>query len=490
MKVKYTAISGSNQRLEGVLDSESIDIAREELHKMNLSIIAINEISEEEASKHVDVNHKVSTETTSETKIATYYFSAQDVQQKEINGTIDAADPISAFKRLITEYNFTVTDLYPSDADPINTSFKGKFKEWRKTLEEEGVDLSIKSTSVKGELEDSDGLNKEIITEIDKFIINTKKILSEHKDQYTDAFLREIEKKLDELERIRASNNLKHITKVCNNLYELIAHPDINSAKTNNDQDQSSKEYDSIVTDLKGSGFVSSKLDFLQAHKNKKKSMRFNKIQGIFAKIVSKLNKKQGDALAKKLAGKKRNFHLKWISDITKSLNKKSNETNITFKEVVIKFFEWVKASNTILRRARKQELITTYNNWRIDKAKKQVKKPNKETCYIAEHKNESTENRFTILFAELDSFIGWLLFFYITYFFIGSFSLEKNIGLPQDLIIKTFSSHLLINIVIFLIIAHLIFTIKSRLFKGHALSGIFLFFLGFGLYTILVVNF
>ena len=51
MKFSYTALSPTNQKLSGVLEAESLDAAKEELHKMGLSIISVNEISEEEYAR-------------------------------------------------------------------------------------------------------------------------------------------------------------------------------------------------------------------------------------------------------------------------------------------------------------------------------------------------------------------------------------------------------------------------------------------------------
>ena len=511
MKVKYTAIGGNNQKLEGVLDAESVQAAREELHKMNFSIVAINEISEEEATRHETQTAPLAQQSTGETGVAetasaagqagktpivTYYFTAKDPGQKDVNGTIDAPDPQSAYRRLITEYQFTITDLYPDGSpDPAAASMKSQFEIWKTELEDEGYDLSTRpSKGTKSELEDEgEEMSAEIVTEIDQFIINTKKILSNHKEQYSDAFFREIENTLGELERIRASNNLKHITKVCNDLYELVAHPDIAQKETDTPT-ENTQEYQTIVKNMKGSGFVSNPLAFLEAHSLKKKSVRFEKIQDTFAKIISGLNKKQGEVFSQKLQGKKKSRQAKWIAQLSRSLKGKKEVNGTPFKLVARKFFEWITASNTILRRAKKQEMVSTFRAWKKYRAQLKAEKVTGKKPEITEEKeaeNESgLEGAVSNFFMEVDSFIGWLLFFYLTYFFLASFSLEKDIGLPQDLVLKTFNTDLLVNIAIFLVIAHLAFTLKLRFFRGHFLSSVFLFFLSFGIYAILVVNF
>ena len=125
MKFKYTALGANNQKLEGILDAESLDAAREQLHKMALSVVAINKVSEEELAAQA----QKPAEARVAEGITTYYFLAKDPQQKEVNGTIDSKDAYSGFRRLITEYRFEVLDLYPESAtDPTAASYKSKFE--------------------------------------------------------------------------------------------------------------------------------------------------------------------------------------------------------------------------------------------------------------------------------------------------------------------------------------------------------------------------
>ncbi len=482
MKFKYTALGANSQKLEGVLEAESIDVAREELHKMGLSVLGVNEISNEEYSTQSQKTPEVQTTE----GITTYYFLGKDPQQKEVNGTIDSKDALSAFRRLITEYHFEVLDLYPqSAADPAAESLKSQFEGWKKMLEEEGVDLTQKpTTGVKNELEEEgEKMNEEIIAEMDQFIINTKKIMEAHKNQYSEAFFQEIERKLNELERIRASNNLKHITKVCNDLYELISNPDKVQV---NEQGEVDQEYTNTVSALKGSGFIANRFQFLKAHTLQKKAMRFAKIQGIFAKILKSINRGKAGEIDANLEKKVKGRHAKWISKLTADIRGKGNRNAPTLTMVVRKFFAYVAAPSSIMRRARKQEMKKALNEWKAYrnevKAKKAAGKPVDE--------EQQAGRDYSGFFMELDSFVGWLLFFYIAYFFLVSFAIEKNIGLPKDLVMKTLASPLIINISIFLIFAHLAFTLKVRLFRANFLGSLFLFFLSFGIYTVLIVNF
>ncbi|MBU0706193.1 hypothetical protein KJ657_04370 [Patescibacteria group bacterium] len=488
MKFKYTALGTNNQKLEGVLDAGSIDAAREELHKMGMSIVAISEVSAGEAAA---VESKEAVAAKTQEGIVTYYFIAKDVHGKEVNGTIDSKDANSAYRRLMAEYRFDVLDLYPQNAaDPASASLKSQFEEWKRQMEEEGIDLSHKPMAgTRGELEEEDEkMSEAIITEIDHFIINTKKVLNEHRGQYSEAFLKEIEKTLNELERIRASNNLKHITKVCNNLYELISNPD--SIEEQADQ-TAEDEYQKTVSRLEESGFISNPFKFLELHNLQKKTTRFEKVQTTLAKVRKTLNRKKADEIDQAVAAKIKGHRSRWLSQLTRSLKEKTGKEHPGVKSMMYKFFGFVSAPNAILRRVRKQDMTKAFRAWKAARVRaKTLKKEAVARPAVSETSKIKAKRDFSALFMELDSFVGWLLFFYLAYFFLAGFAIERNVGLPKELVVKTLTSPLIVNISIFLVVAHLTFTLKLRLFRSNFLGSLFLFFFCFGIYSLVIVNF
>ncbi len=493
MKFKYTALGASNQKLEGVLDAESIDAAREELHKMGLSVVGISEVSAQEAAV-AESQSKVQAST--QGGIVTFYFIAKDTQAKEVNGTIDAKDANSAYRRLLTEYRFDVVDLYPqSSTNPAADSSKEKFEEWKHQMEDEGIDLTNKSAAeAKSEEEDGEKISQDIIAEMDQFIINTKMILKNHPDNYSEAFLKEIQNTLNELERIRSSNNLKHITKICNELYELVSNPD----KLGKDVTEDS-EYSSTVSKLKGSGFVANSFQFQQLHSLQKKLARFERTQQVFSKIKKVFNRKGADKIDQNMASRIKKRRARWLAKLSRGLKGKNGDEAPSIFRIFSKFFSFISAPNVILRRARKQDIAKAFTKWKEyrkqSKTKKLVDRIERQST-PADTTTDSIDTipverkDFVAFFMELDSFAGWLLFFYIAYFFMVSFAIEKNVGLSQELVLKTIASPLIINISIFLVIAHLAFTLKIKFFRSNFLGSLFLFFLCFGGYTLIVVNF
>ncbi|MBU1623080.1 MAG: hypothetical protein KJ597_05905, partial [Nanoarchaeota archaeon] len=480
MNFSYTALSSDNQKLTGVLDSGSLEAAKEELHKMGVSIISINEISAEEFEKlktEEDVKRV-------ESGVQTFMFEAIDPNGKAINGTIDAKDDYLAYRRLITEYNFKVNALYPPTAtDAEKEASKQKIEEWYGRLKEEGYEEKV----TKGELESRGGeIDKEIVKEIDQFIINSKKVLEEHQENFSSEFLRQIEKTLGELERIRTSNNLKHISEVCNQLYELISHPD----QLAEGQEIKDTVYQGIIKQMEGSAIIRKEFDVYA------KAVGLQKIQGLFNRIIKKLRGITGKKVTPKIPGEikpPKKGVSEWLGKIVKGKNEEKVPTGPGFVDIIKKLFSYFSAPNAVLRQTRKTELSKAWNDWR---GKKPVGAPmgapiGEEPIKMrpeAEEKVAATPKKldFTSFFAELDSFVGWLLFFYIAFLFLVNFSLEKAVGLPYDFVIKTLKSPLILNITILLLCAHLLFKLKNEYFRRNFVGSLFLLFFGFGLYFLL----
>ena len=493
MKLKYTALGNNSQKLEGVLDADSIEAGRDELHKMGLAIIAINEVSEEEAAH----SKNSATEAKKQEGISTFYFLAQDSQRKEVNGTIDSKSANSAFRRLMLEYGFEVLNLYPEGAsNPEAASLQPQFSMWKLEMEDEGIDLNKRKISQrKGELEESEKMDVEVINEIDQFIINTKALVDKHSQKYSDAFLREIKKTLGELEKIRASNNLKHITKVCNNLYELISNPDQIELASDNEA-ESEAAYQEAISRLKSNGFVSNPFQFLESQNLEKRFPVLGKAHELVNRIGEKLGRKK--EAQKNAQQRKRN---RFLGRILRKLHGKSDDESPRFIVVIKKFFSYLTASSPILRRAKKQEMLKSFKAWKNQRkqvalTKKTDREAKKSDHPIVDQKTQKAgaevrpKKDYSLFFMELDSFVGWLLFFYLLYFYLSGFAIEKNIGLPQEIVLKSFNSPLIINISILLLMAHLTLNLKIRYFRSNFLGSLFLFFLSIGTYALLMVNF
>ncbi len=500
MKFSYTALTTDNKKATGVLDVESEEKAKTELHKMGVAIISVNEISDTDYEKL----KKEEAVTKIEKGIQTYTFIAIDTNRQEVEGTIDAINDYNAYKRLKTEYKFKVNNLFLSNATEQEKEMaKGTMGGFEIRLQDELQLADAKAG--KGKKENvTEEVSKELIKEIDNVIVNTKKVLEAHQELFSIDLIKEIQNTLGELERIRTSNNVKHITEVSNNLYELVSNPDkIENGAGNEDYKELTdkmgesalvkKEFELYKKAIKATGAkklfkaVTERLKSLTSAKDEE----VKKPTGTISKIKEKLH-----STLEKISAKK----------VTKAKKAKSRTKLGQFFE---KLNNYLKANTPALKKARARELKKTLKSiFSKDKAnteivgdikneEEKVKKEG-ETIKNPTEGSESVETKekfkkkmdFTNFFVEIDSFIGWLLSFYIIYFFLINFSLEKNIGLGREFVFKTLSTPLILNRTIVLLLIHFTLRLKNLHFQQNFLATLFLICFSLGVYTLLIVNF
>ncbi|MBN2096771.1 hypothetical protein JW752_05280 [Candidatus Peregrinibacteria bacterium] len=500
MNFAYTALTKDSKKITGVLEAESQEAAQSELHKMGVAIIAVKEISEAEYEKL----KKEQKETGAKKGIQTFTFLAIDPNAKEVEGTIDSMDEYSAYKRLRTEYQFEIRKLYRSDATEAEIQkISGQLLSFEARLETELAEGGQSLKKEKEEEESEDEINKEIIKEVDKVVINAKKALQEHSKLYSRELLKEINDTLGELQRIRTSNNIKHITEVTNDLYALISNPDKIEEGAEN------KEYEAILTDIQESALVKKEFELY------KKAIKLTRAKRIFEIIGKKLRNMTETTDDEE---KKPGFITKIKNRIHRFLEKSSQKRRaaLTLKArkpkgrlgiFLEKLGSYFKTTSPILKKARYNELKKAFK----DLFRKKKKEPQKaegeagkaevppETAETEIKKTEKKEvpakpakpkRDFTRIFVELDSFAGWLLCFYIIYFFLAGFALEKNIGLSREFIFKTLKTPLLLNITIFLLVIHFTLRLKNMHFRKNALAAFFLTAFSVGIYLLLIINF
>ena len=495
MKFAYTALTKDSKKITGVFDVESQEAAQAELHKMGVAIIAVNEVSEEEYEKL----KKEQKEVKKTTGIQTFDFLGVDPNKKEIEGTIDSADDFSAYKRLRTEYQLEVRKLYKTGATEteIQTA-NGLLLNFEVRLETESPEVKKKDEDEESE----DEINKEIIKEVDKVVINAKKAIEEHKDLYGMELLKEINSTLGELQRIRSSNNIKHITEVSNDLYALVSNPDKLEEGVGN------KEYQSILNEIQDSALVKKEFELY------KKAIKLGGVKKVFEGITKKLKSitKTTDEEEKKAGfitktkDKIHNFLEKFTKKKKVTLIKKEEKPKGRFGLFFEKLTSYFKTTSPILQKTRRKELMKAFKAI-FTKKKKETKEPTDtaeekgDEAVEASHgvpdktkptlsKKTKKKRDFTKIFVEADSFAGWLLCFYIIYFFLVSFSLEKDIGLSREFIFKTLKSPILLNITIFLLLIHFTLRMKNLHFRQNAIAAFFLIAFSLSIYTLLIVNF
>ncbi|MBI5412197.1 hypothetical protein HZA43_03405 [Candidatus Peregrinibacteria bacterium] len=429
MKFSYTALSKSNKQLNGLLEAIDLDNAKEELHKMGLSIVTIQEIAEADYQ-----NELLKQKATKESQgIKTFSFQATDNRGKPIDGTIEAPAIENACERLIREYQFTLHALYPQAASEEEKKF---FAEHFKDLISQ-CEVSIKKNTLPEESseEEEKTVDQQMIAEIDRVILKTKEALNEYSDFFSTDHQLEIKNSLAELERVRQSNNLKHIEQLCHTIYGLILAPD--------------------------------KLETAPAETRE----RFQQALNVLGQNT--LIKKNA-ALTQK----------KWQLNNIKQLSQSLFDSISRFKKSYFNFDKEGSPPGTPTVNIRFLDRVKRY--WRERKSAKKAFPQLQESIQKVDWE---LRKKGAYILEEADSFIGWLLIFYLIYLFLAAFSLEKAIGLPREFVFRTLKTPLIINIVIFLFFSHFIFYLQKYLPEKQFLGKFLIIFFGYVFYFFLIFN-
>lgn len=436
MKFSYTALSSNNKQLSGHLEAPDTESAKGQLHKMGLSILVIKEITEEEYAVETGNEKKVQ----EAQGVKTFLFQATDNKGKSVDGSIDALDGYSAYRRLVKEYKFQIITLAPlktKEGDPEIPELK-ELEERYKT-EEGSSPEEVQAASQMDELSRADqSIDQEIVKRVDDVIRQIKKTLQENAGLFSQTCQWQIEKKLDELERIRQSNNIKHINEISEELNDLIRAPDLLNTATEEEQNK----FQTLVTEFDESPALG------QSSALYKKSVGLSQLRNLGKSITKSLEsftKEKGGNLSKK-----------------SFLNKIKEQWFNKIKPQKEKGFWW----------------------------KNILKKKESAALEQDENKTPPEEGNYNFLWGEIDSFLSWLLSFYLLYFFLAAYSIEKNRGLPRDFVFQTIKTPLIINIAIFLFMSHFLFFIRNHYLENHKWSSLFLFGFGYGIYFLSIINF
>lgn len=412
MKFSYVALNPEHRKLTGVISANDEAEARDKLHAMQLSIITIHEATEQEIADDLE-------------GLTSFAFHVVDSKGNETRGTIDAKNRKKAFYRLVSEYGFRVLSLCDVAVPLDDREDKGKegLEELADEVEEE---YGVVQKSALDDLTDDEGTQKnedflyakqELVENVEEIVERAEAVLEKFEDQLTGDEYRSIKLKIDSLMRLRLSNNLKYIQDLADELLILV--------------DTALQQHAEISEDEKK---VHS-FGVLEQEEEVDSEMHKGVLSHI-KKIKSKMKKLMGGYKGKKARYRKRN-------------KVKENDEHIMFIRTRL-VVRCIKRSGASLKRAifarnsavRKQHIKNLISN--VKEVHKIIKTPPKklvavqkdmeqqDQIEVEQEKKEQEVKRIRRgaaarkFFQELHLFFGWLLAFYVGYFYISSFVLVK----------------------------------------------------------------
>ncbi len=443
---KYDVANKEGKKLSGTVEAPDEQTAREELNNLGFSILTLQETQAKQK------------EDPSKTKFA---FDATDKTGKLINGTVPAKTKEEALAKLKDEYSLTVNAIWPQDATPeqieeakktgaINLQEETEkaaegIKDEKKTEEEEDEEetLSKDPQQRKKELE--------IKTKIDTVLNEVHNLLQTFDKEFDPAQKSEIQKRIDKLLRIKNSKNLEYILTTAKDLLEFIKNQAEKIEKPGREEEKFrlKMETDKIMGTLK---------------KGERK--------GVSENILEKIDKWQqthkSDNLISQFLNKTKNVltappEVTALKEKIKTLNKSLYEFGkMYFKEPTPEYKEKAKANFKKTWQARKTTIAE------LKALKTQLKEKRKG--------EKIEENLFMSFLEELNALTGWLLAFYIIYYFGALYLNTKDFGLayvPEGF--EVYTSQIFKYILSILFLLHSATALKVNFFRKSILATVIL---------------
>jgi hypothetical protein len=454
---QYTAVNTGGKKLSGVIAAATEDEARKQLNVFGVSILEIKKTADTpEAS--------VTKEPGTSEELTKFEFEAFDKAGKKIVGTVPASSRYKAFQRLVEEYSFEVAYVVPFGAS-VEDKEKAK-KEDLSILKAEYAENSKKKGVVANEGEQ---VNKEfeekrlaLLKKVDFILSKIKELVAKYDQEMKAENKKVIQSFIDKLLRIKSSTNLDYIEHVSEELLKKVQDQEIflHKEKMGAEHSRIQLQTEQLMAELH-SGKVEQKgiSDDIESIYNK------------FDKSENKLLKGLSNLLLRFVATPEE----KELKSVLRSVSRQV----WVFRKI------WFMAPKETKQEAyvSLQKVIEERNRLREEFRKLKAKRSQVQT--VEEGPFEP------LILEELNSFLGWLLSFYLVAYFLSYYFLAKEMPNPSILPnnFNLLSSETLRYLLISVFIWYGLFSFKLEYLKYRSWANGLVIGLGVILNAVLVFN-
>ncbi|MBT3865079.1 hypothetical protein HOE67_03325 [Candidatus Peregrinibacteria bacterium] len=464
---KYTVANKEGKKLSGSVEAADEIQARAELNNLGFSILALEETQQS------------STQTTHPSKRTKFAFEATNQQGQKVTGTIPGEDEYKAYKRLMEEYSLIIQNLWKADAT-LEAIENAKIRGVRHLQEIYNEETSSEKEIETLKSQDLEKKEIQVHTQVELVIKKVSDLLVEYEKIIEPDKKKEIEKRLDKLLRIKNSTNLNYITSTAEDLLIFIEKQE-KSLKERGYMDKrtklklrvremlhglnkSTKTSTSLSEDIVG------KIQRWQ-HRHIKKTTKTPYFTAIINNILTQIKEwfQTPDAV-------------KAINEQIKTYNTQIIEyTKMYFKEPTREYKTKVKTAIKTIWQTRKKAVQN------LKATKKQIREARKKANATHQEKGFWAN-----LLIDLSEFSGWLLGFYLVYYFVALYITSKDFGitssLPKSLYFHETQIFKYALVIVF--ITHLSLSLKSNFFEKTKFSSLFIFPTALFMIIITIVNF
>jgi len=460
----YTVINKENKQLTGTINAPDETAARKELNAMEFSILTITDIT--------NVVSQAAEETP--TNIVKFEFMAVDKNGKNVIGTIQGEDIYPVYKRLTYEYAFDVKQLYPTNlpARERESVMQRGVDELKDRLHEEQMEAEL--LQKKQEMDETAFLQRQekLKAQVEFVLQKVNSILDTYKDELDPVRKTKIKYFVEKILRIRNSTNLEYIKETCEEMLTYLQKEEIflHQEQRLNEKTKLTIEAKSMMMQLNRISKSPGKDIFESLRKWRKERITENSDPTFIDRTI--------DMLIVPLIG------LVPEDDEIIMAKEKISNLNGQLMQYVTIYFQSPTAEF-------KKEIMTTLLSiWNQRKTAK------KELAEIIHRKHQAVISNveFTVsetLEKEIFGVAGWILCFYIIYYFATIYLNSKQIDfIPPTKLSLIFQTSIIKYFFTTLFFFVCILGIKIEFFKRKPLFTplLFLCFLFFS--SLIIINF
>lgn len=443
-KYRYIVVNNENQQLDGTIGAPDEASARKELNGLGFSVISMTPMAEEEI-------------TAAANEMPVFEFAGIDKNGKRVLGTIQAEDRLAAFKRLVNEYAFNVEyviDDKLSEAEKIQERQKGVF-DLQSSVEEEQSLTKKKETGAEKDLREFEKEQEALKFQIDFVLNKVRQMLDEHEKDMKQETKEHIRQYVDKLMRIRTSTNLEYIRKTAEELLSYLQKEELfmNEETHMKARTKLLVEAKSLTMQLKRSKSKTSLSFGDQLRQWRKEHIIKNPQPSAVEKMINLF------------------LHI-FIGSQDEPENIQAVRKDITtINNQILQYLTLYFQANTPEFKAETKEgLVKLWMERK--KMKKALKEKSKESIRARRAAGEETGmDKFT---DELFSFSGWLLAFYLVYYFISIYLTSKNLGIQSiPYVFYIFKSSFLKYFLATLFLFHGAVSVKINFFRNSEIAAI-----------------
>lgn len=444
----YVALNQEHKELSGVIEAPDEPLARQKLNELSLSVVSLALLAADAAaSSSGDQGKKIRFE-----------FDAFDKNGKKIVGTIVSEDPLKAYARLFDEYSLNVVALFSAALSEQDKEQARKIgieslrKQYEKTYGQKKKNLELQPAI---ELQEQ---RKELLGKVDFTTDRIEIFLKEFGGELKTEERETIQSYLNQLMRIKDSNNLPHIRSTCERMLDYIQKQElfINEGKRIRENTKLKVETQQMLDQLK--------------HTGAKKEFDLVKI-AVDWKEHHPLFKFLGNAILKLFSAQD--------PEIRKLREEISNVNGQIWSYIKIFIF----GKSKIMRSEAWISIKTLFEE------KKRLKRKIKTMKINAAGLITPDRVRSGIFLQNATSVIGWILSFYLLSYMIAyPFTVKSfKIAIPQNLFF--YSTYFTKGATIFLFIAYAALTANGFWFKQRRFLGYIVHFAGIFGFLLILIN-